>query len=118
MTFTLYLIIGIVQWIDTYWQIVFESRKSCLASRKQTRGQTRWDELFLVLFSYPIGFSTHPKYVERSVARILFLSAFITMEYSSELSEDKILWSCEFNKRKFGNFVISYQHKYYKILYE
>lgn len=54
----------------------------------------RPDELFLVLFSYPItqiGFSTHPKYVERSVARILFLSAFITIEYSSELRDDKIL---------------------------
>lgn len=51
----------------------------------------RPDEMFIVLFSYPIGFSTHPKYVERSVARILFLSAFITIEYSSELRDDKIL---------------------------
>lgn len=39
----------------------------------------------------PNWFLTHPKYVERSVARILFLSAFITMEYSSELRDDKIL---------------------------
>lgn len=34
---------------------------------------------------------TYPKYVDKSVASILFLRAFITMEYSSEDRDDKML---------------------------